>query len=318
MFIIKEGSSGGEGTDAAVRQSITEWLEKEGLTVRTADQDKTFLAANQQKAIDEAFQKRNQQLEDTVKEITGVDKASPTEKYYDYFKRAMESKKVELATLQSRVTEYETKGASGNAVAEEYKKQVLQLQTRLKEAQDEYDKNLSSTKQEIFKTKFQSHLDTTVGKLKEKFRGDIAPEFIADIVRAKTYEFESQFTPKEVEGVIVFHDKSGQPVMNKKDGKPKNSEDILTELFGSYIDPKKAQGGAGSGGSGGAGGAGGNGGGAAAPKWKEAKVPETVKTKVQLTQWLNNDLKLTSDSKEFGEAFTTLSKTPEGKELPLR
>jgi hypothetical protein len=318
MLIVKEGTNGFEGTDEATRKMIIDALEKEGITVRTADQDKTFLAANQQRAIDEAFQKRNQQLEDTIKEMTGVEKASASEKYYDYFKRAIETKTKDLAALQLKVKEYEEKGASGNVLAEEYKKQVQTLQAQLKTAKDEFDDQIKKKGEEIFKAKFQSELGSTVEKLKANLRGDIAPEFLNDIIRAKTYEFESQYVAKDVEGITIFHDKTGNPVMDKKDGKPKTMEQIISEIFGTYIDPKKQQGGAGSG-KPGAAGAGGTGGAGGEPKpWKESTRPDTVKSKVDLAKWIATDLKISSDTKDFDEAFTHFSKDASGKELPIK
>src|SRR6185295_3572229 len=128
MLIVKEGTNGFEGTDEATRKLILEGLGKEGLTVRTTAEDESYLKLNSKKLIDDAFQQRNQQLEDTIKQITGVEKANPGEKYYDYFTRAMSSKLEELKTMQAKVTEYEAKGANGNVLAEEYKKQVGVLQ----------------------------------------------------------------------------------------------------------------------------------------------------------------------------------------------
>ncbi len=314
MLIVKEGTNGFDGTDEATRKLITDAFEKEGLTVRNPDQDKSYIAANSQKAIDEAFRTRNQQLEDTVKELTGVDKANATEKYYDYFKRAITSKLTDLAGLQAKVKEYEEKGTNGNALAEEYKKQVVALQGQIKDAKAEYDKQLSDKDSAIFKSRLDSIKADAVSKLKTQFKGEIADNLIDDIVSARVAQFDRLYKPKEVGGVIILHDDKDEPVMNKKDAKPYSIEEKMAEVFAPYLDEKKVQSGAGSSKN-------------AAPKpedksqptpWKDSKMPETVTSRPALTKWLQNDLKLNPSSKEFTDAFNHFAKKPDGSELPLR
>lgn len=316
MLIVKEGTNGFEGTDEATRKMITDAFEKEGLTMRSSEQDKSYLAANSKKAIDEAFQQRNQQLEDTIKEVTGIEKANAGEKYYDYFNRAMKLKLDELKAVQGKVKEYEEKGVSGNAMAEEYKKQVTVLQGQIKEIKDTHTKEMSEAGNKVFAVRFDSQVNEVVNKLRTNFRGDIAEDLIADIVAARLGKFNAEFKGKEVEGITILHDSSGNPLMSKKDAKPLSIEEKLTEVFAPYLDDKKAQAGAGSGKP--AGGSGKPAGGAAPAAWKEAKRPETIKSKPALTKWLINDLKITQGTKDFDEAYAQFSKDDQGIELPMR
>jgi hypothetical protein len=317
MLIVKEGTNGFEGTDEATRKLINDAFEKEGLTMRSAEQDKSYLAANSKKAIDEAFQQRNQQLEDTIKEVTGIDKANAGEKYYDYFNRAMKLKLDELKVAQGKVTEYEEKGVSGNAMAEEYKKQVTVLQGQIKEIKDTHTKEMSEAGGKVFAVRFDSQVNEVVNKLRASFRGDIAEDLIADIVSARLSKFNSEFTGKEIEGITILHDKTGTPQMSKKDAKPVSIEEKLTEIFTPYLDEKKIQGGAGSGKPAG-GGAAPAGGGAPPAAWKDAKRPDTVKSKPALTKWLMTDLKIAQGTKDFDQAYAQFSKDDKGVELPMR
>ncbi len=317
MLIVKEGTNGFEGTDEATRKMITDAFEKEGLTMRNAEQDKSYLSANSKKAIDEAFQQRNQQLEDTIKEVTGIEKANAGEKYYDYFNRAMKLKLDELKVVQGKVTEYEAKGVSGNAMAEEYKKQVTVLQGQLKELKDNHAKEISEAGGKVFAARFDAQVNEVVNKLKANFRGDIAEDLIADIVSARLSKFNADFKGKEVEGITILHDSAGVPLMSKKDAKPVSIEEKLMEIFTPYLDEKKVQAGAGSGKP--AAGAGKPAAGAAAPAaWKEAKRPETIKSKPALTKWIMNDLKIAQGTKDFDEAYAQFSKDDKGAELPMR
>lgn len=316
MLILKDGTTDFEGTDVATTKIIITGLEKAGHTVRNSDQDKSYVISSTQKAVDDAFQKRNQQLEDTIKEMTGVDKSNATEKYYDYFKRAIELKNTELSTVKMKVKEYEEKGTNGNVLAEEYKKQVTALQTQLAASQTDFAGQIAKKNEEVFKTRFSSQLSASIARVTGQLRGDIAKEFLPDIIRAKTAEFESQFIPKDVEGVTLFHNNKGEPVMDKKDGKPKSVDQLVDEIFSIYIDPKRSTSGAGSG----------NGKGTQAvagtstttPPWKEAVRPDTIKSQVQVAQWLSADLKLQAGTKDFDDAFSQHIKNADGKALPMK
>lgn len=316
-LIVKEGTNGYDGTDDATEQLITAALEKKGLTIRTAAQDKTFLENNSQKLIDDAFQKRNQQLEDTIKRVSGVDKLNASEKYYDYFERAMGTMNTKLTEATTKLADIEKQGAGGaNAgLIDEYKRQITTLQGQVKSMNEEHEKAVADLNGKVFKSKFDSLRDNAISKIKETLRGDLAPELIPDIIAARTAQFEANFVPKDVQGVTIFHDKQGNPVLDKKEGTPKSIDAIMTEIFGPYIDPKRQQGGAGSGGPKPAGGAGG---GTPPAKWKEAQRPETILNKVQLGKWLNNDLKLEPGSADFDQAFAQFSVKADGSQLPTR
>lgn len=313
MLIVKEGTNGWDGTDEATKKMAIEGLEKEGVTVRTAEQDKSYLTANSKKVIDEAFRERNQQLEDTVKKLTGIDKAHAGEKYYEYFERAITLKNTELTALQDKLVKFEADGNS--AMVDDYKKQVEALQKQITTSKTEFDKKLAEKDGAVFQARFQAGLDKAVGDIKKNFRGDLAEDVIPDIIKARTMEFQSKYKPKEVDGITILYDEKGEPAMNTKDGKPYSIEDKLTEIFAPYIDTKKVQSGAGSGkpGTGAKPGAA-----AETPAWKEQKLPDTVKSKTELTKWLQSDMKLKTGTPDWDSAYTHFSKGADGKELPIK
>ena len=318
MLIVKEGTNGFDGTDDATVKIIMDALEKQGKTVRTADEDKSFISANTKAAVDNAFAERNQQLENTIKEVTGIEKATPQEKYYDYFTRAMKLKLDDLKGAQAKVKEYEEKGVSGNALAEEYKKQVTVLQGQIKDMKTLHEQQLSEAGGKVFATRFESQVETAKNKIISNFRGDISEDLVEDIVSARLAKFNAEFVGKEVEGITILHDKAGNPIMSKKDAKPVSIEEKLSEIFAPYLDEKKVQAGAGSKKPVSAASGGGAGDGKTPPAWKEAKRPDTVKSKPGLTKWLMNDMKIAQGTKDFDEAFAHFSKDEKGAELPMR
>lgn len=295
-LIVKEGTTGFDGTDDATQKMILEALQKNGYAVRAAEEDKTFV----QKHIDDAFSVRNKQLEDTIKKVTGVDKTDQ-EKYYDYFERATATRVKEIDSLKAKISEYEQKGTDGNSLAQEYKKRVEVLEQQINGIKKEYDEKLSAKDKALFDTKVKTIVSNTIDKIKNSVSDTLAPEVLEDVIAARVHKFESEFVPKDVEGVIVFYDKSGSPVLSKKDGKPKSMDEIFTDLFAPYISEKQKAG-AGSGKQQ-----------AQATQTGDTIVlPPTVTNKKQLVTFLENQVKLKADSKEFSEAFTKL-----GKDLPI-
>lgn len=326
--VLKADTLDYDGTDDATEKVIMAGLEKKGFTVRTADQDKTYLTANSQRLIDETFQKRNQQMEDTIRQVSGIEKLNGAEKYYDYFTRVMTKMKEDVTTATAKITELEkaSGGPGANAgLVDELKSQIKTLQGRITTMTDEHTKAMNETKGEVFKAKFGALKDTAIAKIKTMFKGDLAAEVIPDIVAARSAEFDKNYIPKDVDGITIFHKPDGSPILSQKDGKPMNIEDLLTEVFKPYLDPNRQQGGAGSGagkpgsGAGGSGGAGGGGaGGGAAKDFKTFNRPESVKTKVAVSKWLSGDMKIEAGTKQFDEAYAHFIVGTDGKELPMK
>ena len=308
MFVIKEGTAPdkiGEGTDEATQKSITEFLSKKGYVVRTADQDKEYLTTQTQQGIDKVLGERNTQIEQTINKITGIQKNSG-EKYYDYMERAVNEKLKEVSVLQGKIKEYETKGLDGSALAQQLKKQLEDTQAQVKAINEEWAGKMTAKEQEVFTTKVSGEVDRTMSRFRMEFRQDIEPTILEAAIEGRLTKFRTENLPKNVEGHIIYTDPQGVTRNSKTDGKPKNTEDILRELFADLFDKKRVQGGAGSGGDGG------SGGGDAGAKWKNIQLPAEVDTKVKLYNYLTKTLKMAQDTKEtakeFSEAYENLGK----------
>lgn len=302
---------------AAMRDAVT----AQGYTLRNAQEDTTYLANNSQRAIDDAFKTRNQQLEDTIKSVTGIPKKDATEKYYDYFSRAMGELKTKLEEGEAKLKEVE-KGGGDSVLLTEKNNQIKALQDQLKQAKTEHEQKLQELTTSMFTQRYDATMSQVIDAIKKDLRDDIDPKLLQDIIDNRIRKFKEDHDAVEVEGQLVFKDKkTGTPRLNKQDGKHNNLAELLTEQFADLKKP--AAGGAPAGGAGsgkpGAGAAGGAGGGQGTPPaWKEAKRPDTVTNKIKLTDWLKTDLKLDESSKDFSEAFTHHSTLEGGKELPLR
>jgi hypothetical protein len=310
MFLIKEGitENFGKGTDDKTKKSIISWLEKEGLTVRTSEQDETFIKSKVQSEVDKAYSGFATDFEKVIKETTGVEK-NPSEKATDYATRAVGDKLKGVTELQTKIKEYEEKGVEGNKVAENLKQQLEQVQGELKSANEAKVKLEADHKKQIFEGRLKGEIDGVIANIKPTFKKDLTPGLVDDILTAKLAKFNSEVKAEQVENTIVYKDGEGNIILNTKDGTPKSLNSIMTGYFGEYIDEGRKQGGAGSGGKDGAGGAGG--GSEALSKLKNP-IPETVKSKDALMNHLRDVEKMDTTTKEFSEAFNEA-----GKDLPL-
>jgi hypothetical protein len=306
MFVIKEGTPAekiGEGTDPNTIKAIESYLGKAGYVVRTTDAEKSFLESHTQQQIDQHTSKFATNLENDVKQLTGIDKVA-NEKYYDYFKRATTARLQKISDLETKIADYEKKGGAGSETI------IADLKNQLTSAQDTYTKTISEKEKalqdlqsQFFGTRLNGTWDSALGEMRGKF---IDNQFLNAELEMRKTRFFNEHTAEESNGQIVFKNKTtGKILISTKDGKPKSTAEVTAELYVDLIDKKKTQGGSGSGGggNGGEGGAGGGGDNTLA-KYKETQIPaDKIKTGVQLHDYMKNELKWDQSTKEFGEAF---------------
>jgi hypothetical protein len=302
MFIIKEGTPAdkiGEGTDPNTIKSIESFLAKSGYVVRTADAEKTFLESHAQQQIDSLTSRFATDLEKDVKELTGVAK-NANEKYYDYFKRATQSRVQEINDLKTKIADYEKKGGAGSEqIIADLKNQLASAQQTYQQEIANKDKSLQELQSQFFGTRLNGAWETSLGTMRSKF---VENPFLNSELEMRRAKFFNDHTAEESNGQIIYKKKiDGKVLISTKDGKPKSTDEITDELYKDLIDKKKTQGGGGSNG----GGNGGDGGTPPTPdKYKDIQIPaDKVKNGVQLHEYMVKELKLDQETKEFGEAF---------------
>lgn len=301
MFIIKEGTPAdkiGEGTPPEVLESITKHLEKTGHVVRTTEQEKTFLQTKTQEEINKVIGERNAQFEATILETTGIPKTQG-EKFHEYHKRAVVEKTKLVGELEAKIKEFEKNGLSGSQLAQQYKTELETLQGKMSSLNSEWEKKLIEKDGEVFQTKVQTEIEKVVAKVRASIDPTIKPVLVDDILAARLAKFSQENKAFNLEGMIIFKGNDGVTRTSKKDGKPESLEEVFAPYVADIIATKREQGGAGSSG----GQAGGQG---QAAKWKDTTLPETVKTQVQLTEFLMKELKLDPSKKDYSEAFEAL------------
>ena len=143
-------------------------------------------------------------------------------------------------------------------------------------------------------SEYQSQIDPTIN-----------PKLVPDIMAARMARFKSENQAYNMEGHLVWKDKTGATKTSRQNGQPLATKEIFSDYVKDLLGTKPT---------------GGTGSGAPDPnvppaaKWKEIVLPDSVKTKVQLTDFLMKDLKMEdTNSKDYIEAFNNL-----GANLKLR
>lgn len=320
MFIIKEGTPAdkiGENTTPETEQAIQKYLSSKGLTIRTKDQDESYIKTHTQQQIDDVTRRFATDLEKDVAEFTGIPRAN-NEKYYEYFKRASAEQKNNMASLNAKLAELEKKGGAGHeTIIADLKKQIKDSQDLYASEKKKLEDDLTKYKTDMFNVRIENEWSNALSGVSGTFvhpGDDLQKKLQEEAIFARRVKFFNDHQAVENDGVVTFKNKDGKVLLSTVDGKPKSMADIVKELFADMEDKKRSQGGAGSGGQGGQGGQGGNGG-QGAPKGQTVVVPDTVKNRVQLHDYMVKELKMDQRTREFSEAFNNAVLE---KKLPLR
>jgi hypothetical protein len=219
-----------KGITGTFKEQFLAGIQAEGMIVRTKEEDTAYLT-NQLNVIlpgkvDEKFKEKFKgeldAMDAEILAVTGIAK-NPNEKTTDYVKRATK--------------EHNAKG--GDPVT---KQRVTELEKMVKDNEDAYKKQLADKETEFFK----SHTDTRVTSALDKVN-------IALPVHLKTDEekqayinqqknlikqgFLSGHTPKkDDQGNIIYYE-GDKPLMNTKDGKPKDEFTIINEKYAAWFVP---------------------------------------------------------------------------------
>lgn len=258
--------------------------------------------------------KHAQTIEKDVKELTGIDKLNPDEKYFDYMKRAFTETKKAHTKLEAELTELKSKGDPSS----QEKARIGQLEKAIKDKNDEILTIKQAGQKELSETKATYEIKNVLAVLRASYKPGI-PQLAIDSVEEKvTNALKNSIQIKDGKTVVV--DTEGDVVLDKSNFQPVTVESKARELLGDVIDPGRQQQGAGGGPKSIAPGAQGNGqqqqGGQQQagpdPADNYRGIPPGVTTKVQLSEHLTA-LGITVDNPKFDEILLR-----DGKGLRLK
>lgn len=242
-------------------------------------------------------------LEKDVKELTGIDKTDPNEKYYDYFKRATKTVKESVAPLQAELDRLK-KAGNPNAADQA---RIKQLEDAIVEEKTRYGTEIDGYKKKIHDLTVGNNLVTALAAIRGKYKKDIPPAIIETVEKVTLQELIG-IAKVQDDGKVTYLDKDGKPLVNTSTYQPLTEAELLEQRLKDLIDTGRQQGGAGGGAPEGGGGAGA----AGDPPAEIKDIPATVKTKKDLTDHLLS-LGWTTSHPKWNETFAKF-----GAKLPLK
>jgi len=280
--------------DAAEHELLKPLIDK-GFVVRTPKQDETY----QKNFVEMEFTKREptaySNVEKSVEELTGIKKASPTEKASEYFVRAMNTYKQGITTMQTELDDLKKKQEEGFG-DKDAAKRIKQLEDLIKTTQETHTQELSQKEQAIFTAKVEGQVESALGTIRANIKKEYT-NIADDVLEARLNKFYKTYTPKKAQdGKTVFEDAAGTLQINPKTALALTPKEIVTDFFKDLTEEKGGhqQQGAGSGGTGGR------------AEWKAGDpIPApgaNIKTRVQLTTYMK-EYGLKSGEKDYDDFY---------------
>lgn len=237
-------------------------------------------------------------LEADVLEITGIQK-KPDEKYYEYFKRATSESLSELKTLKTELQTLKEKGPGASATE---KARIEQLEKAIEDKNTELENLKNSTKKEKVESNALAEIKIALSGLRTNFKKGL-PESLITMAENTALAKLKSIAQIDDDGNVIFVDKDNKPLVDDKTFKPLTAKELLERELKDIIDTGKKGTGTGS--------EDGKGKGSKGENGKFESLPDTVKTRVQLTDYLLQ-LGYVKGSPEMDKILE------EHKNLPLR
>jgi hypothetical protein len=231
-------------------------------------------------------------LEADVKSLTGIEKKQD-EKYYDYFKRAVQEKLGVVSTMETELKELREKGHSNQAD----KQRISALEKAIADTKDEMKSKLNEKDQALNKTRASYEVRNEIGKLQSKYKPGL-PESLVKIAEQSVIDKLASEVVFQEDGTPTFLNEKKEVALDPQTFKPISIEQRVMEMLKDIVDTGKQQ----------------PGGGTKPPitppggtppnpndpASKYSGIPDTVKTKVQLSEYLLS-LGITADNPKFDE-----------------
>jgi len=260
--------------------------------IRTEDEDKSFIenfrASEVEKLLGERISELHSRYDADILEVTGL-KKDPKEKTYEFNKRLLRDFNSKIATYEDKIKEL----AKGSNPKNDDK--IKELEGLIEQIKQEKDSEIQKAKHETVTYKTRTEFDKALSKLPldpsipERAKQALVETTVTGLMSVSEWREEG----------LVFKDEKGEVLRNKQTYKPLTAEELLTEHLNDILKKERKLQGADIPGGG-------------KPSDVPGTLPAHVTTKVQLSEYLKNTLKLKPSSKEYLELYAL------GKDLPLQ
>jgi len=227
----------------------------------------------------------------------------------DYLDRAVktgneghENTVKEMEALRKKMTD-------GDSAAGEVQKQFDTFKELKEKEMNDLKGKVGQMQDSAFQGRVKQAVGDAMGKIRptlKKGANDAEEQMIEAAIGNELNSFYHDIKAVDHQGTLIYHDQDDKPLINKVNGNHLSAHDIMTGRLTYLVDKKRTQGGSGNNGSFT------DGGGDDENKFK-LQLPDNVKTKVKLTDYLKNEKKLDPNGADFNKFYME-----NAKDLPLR
>lgn len=260
-----------------------------GYNVRSEAEEKSFLTAHVEDSIKKNTREIYDMIDGKIKESAGVEK-NANEKTTDYFARAFKDTTSKLQSLEKDNKKLQEDAGKGNEAVSQVQKQFDAFKDLHKKTVGELESKVEEFKSNQFKSRVNTEVQSAISKFRMNMK-KIDDNVLEHTIKSLVSEFNSEVQPIDQNGVIVFNDKDGKPLISQQDGSMLTTEKILESKFAFLFDKERKQDGTGAGANGED-----TGTNTSAPQAGENKyklqIPETVKSRSGLMTFLEKEQKI--------------------------
>jgi len=260
--------------------------------IRTEEEDRSFLENFKQsevkKTLGEEASKLHSRYNDDIFELYGV-RPAEGEKFYDLNKKLHRDNLEKIKTFEKKLAELEKKGDPKD------NDRIKELEGVIAQVRKEKDEQISKVTQDKIQFQTRTEFDKALSKLPldpsipERARQALVETTIKGLMESGEWREEG----------LVFKDEKGEVLRNKQTYKPLTAEELLNEQLNDILKKERKMQGA-------------DIPGGVKPSEVPGTLPPHVTSKVQLSEYLKNTLKLKPSSTEYQELYAL------GKDLPLQ
>lgn len=246
-----------------------------GYQIRTQEEEKTFLEnATKIAASESAKAERKLLLDSQDKEIASIlgKEKDPSKRTIDHITDVIKELKEGRAQIEGDFDKFKNEKLSDSDAALEVKKQFDKFRSSSKEEADALRSSVETMKREQFDSRINSDIQASMSKIRGTLKEN---EFLDDAIQTRVDKFKREFIAKEYEGSIIYHSAADDsPVLDSGTGNHLSTNSILEGIFKPLVDTGRVQNGTGNGSNQGS-------------SSKSFSAPSDIKTKVQLSQYLD-------------------------------
>lgn len=213
------------------------------MVVHTPDEHTTYLKNYEENVVSKKTSDHATKLEKDIKELTGIDKKTPDEKYYDYFKRAVTEKLSAYSNLEKELSDLKAKG--GNT-SEADKGRIKQLEEALDKTKKEWSDKLAAKTGEVSDLRKEYRLKEIVAELRASYKKEI-PQSVAEIMEKAVIDQTKKEMAFQEDGAETLIDpaKNNEVILDPTTYKPLAVAAKVKERLKDLIDTGRQQTGAG-------------------------------------------------------------------------